>query len=32
MNVVLGLFRYGFLALLVLFVLYIIYLIRRDME
>lgn len=32
MNVVLGLFRYAFLALIVLFVLYITHLIRRDME
>ena len=32
MNVVLGLARYGFLALLVLFLLYVTSLMRRDME
>ena len=32
MNVVLGLARYGFLALLVLFLLYVTWLMRRDME
>lgn len=32
MNVVLGLFRYAFLALIVLFVIYVVHLIRRDME
>jgi hypothetical protein len=32
MNVVLGLLRFGFLALLVLFVLYVILLIRKRMD
>ena len=32
MNVLLGLARYGFLALLVLFLLYVTWLMRRDME
>ena len=32
MNVLLGIARYGFLALLVLFLLYVTWLMRRDME
>lgn len=32
MNIVLGLARYGFLALLLFFVAYITWLIRRDVE
>ena len=32
MNVVLGLLRYGFLALIVLFLFYVMWLMRRDME
>lgn len=32
MNVLLGLFRYVFLALLVFFVVYVLQMIRRDME
>ncbi len=32
MNVVLGLLRYGFLALIVFFLLYVVWLIRGDVE
>lgn len=32
MNVVLGIARFGFLALFVLFLVYLVWLIRRDLE
>lgn len=32
MNVILGVFRYGFLGLLAIFIFYVVWLLRKDVE